>query len=85
MHDLKVREIHTEDNPASSSFGAMTMICEADGVEIQVRTAVLIDSNRNLITADAYLGKVIDVRGVVSIHDGVYQIRVLSAKDITIK
>jgi len=85
MHDLKVREIHTEDNPASSSFGAMTMICEADGIDIRVRTAVLIDSNRNLITADAYLGKVIDVRGVVSIHDGVYQIRVLSAKDITIK
>ncbi len=85
MHDLKVREIHTEDNPASSSFGAMTMLCDVDGVEIQVRTAVLIDSNRNLITADAYLGKVIDVRGVVSIHDGVYQIRVLSAKDITIK
>ena len=85
MHDLKVREIHTEDNPASSSFGAMTMICEADGIDIRVRTAVLVDSNRNLITADAYLGKVIDVRGVVSIHDGVYQIRVLSAKDITIK
>jgi len=85
MHDLKVREIHTEDNPASSSFGAMTMICEADGIDIRVRTAVLIDSNRNLITADAYLGKVIDVRGVVSIHDGVYQIRVLSAKDIIIK
>ena len=85
MHDLKVREIHTEDNPASSSFGAMTMLCDVDGVEIQVRTAVLVDSNRNLITADAYLGKVIDVRGVVSIHDGVYQIRVLSAKDITIK
>ena len=85
MHDLKVREIRTEDNPASSSFGAMTMICEADGIDIRVRTAVLVDSNRNLITADAYLGKVIDVRGVVSIHDGVYQIRVLSAKDITIK
>ena len=85
MHDLKVREIHTEDNPASSSFGAMTMICEADGIDIRVRTAVLVDSNRNLITADAYLGKVIDVRGVVSIHDGVYQIRVLSAKDIIIK
>ncbi len=84
MHNLKVREIHTEDNPASSSFGAMTLICEADGKEVRVRTAVLTDSSRNLITADAYLDKVIDVRGVVSIHDGKYQIRVLSAKDITI-
>ena len=84
MSNLKVREVHTEDNPASSSFGAMTLICEAGGKEVRVRTVVLTDSNRNVITADAYLGKVIDVRGVVSIHDGKYQIRVLSAKDITI-
>ena len=84
MRNLKVREVHTEDNPASSSYGAMTLICETDGKEVRVRTTVLTDSNRNLITADAYLGKVIDVRGVVGIHNGEYQIRVLTAKDITI-
>lgn len=85
MHDLKVRNIHTTDDPASSSYGAMTMVCEADGREITVRTGVLTDSARNMITADAYLGKVIDVRGIVDFYDGSYQIKVLAAKDIIIK
>ena len=84
MHNLKVRSIKTEDDPASSSFGAMTMDCEINGVEIRVRTGVLIDSSRNIITADAYLGKVIDVRGVVDYHNGRYQIKVLVSGDITI-
>ena len=84
MHDLKVESIHTEDDPASSNFGAMTMHCVADGQKIRVRTAVLVDSDRKIITADAYQGKTIDVRGVVDYHSGSYQIKVLSAKDITI-
>ena len=84
MHNLKVRSIKTEDDPASSSYGAMTMKCEVAGMEIKVRTEVLIDSSRNIITEDAYLDKVIDVRGVVDYHDGKYQIKVLTAKDITI-
>ena len=84
MHNLKVRIIRTTDDPASSSYGAMTMICEADGREIRVRTAVLTGSDRKLITPDAYLGKVIDVRGIVDFYDGSYQIKVLTAGDITI-
>ena len=84
MHNLKVRSIRTTDDPASSSYGAMTMICEADGREIRVRTAVLTGSDRKLITPDAYLGKVIDVRGIVDFYDGSYQIKVLTAGDITI-
>ena len=84
MHNLKVESIHTEDDPASSNFGAMTMHCVADGQKIRVRTAVLVDSDRKIITADAYQGKTINVRGVVDYHSGSYQIKVLSAKDITI-
>ena len=84
MHSLKVESIHTEDDPTSSNFGAMTMHCVADGQKIRVRTAVLVDSDRKIITADAYQGKTIDVRGVVDYHSGSYQIKVLSAKDITI-
>ena len=84
IHNLKVRSIRTTDDPASSSYGAMTMICEADGREIRVRTAVLTGSDRKLITPDAYLGKVIDVRGIVDFYDGSYQIKVLTAGDITI-
>ena len=82
MHGLKVLDIKTESNPDSSSYGAMTITCENDGFEVIVRTAVLTDSNRNLITQDAFEGKTINVRGVVSHHDDYYEIKVLSAKDI---
>ena len=85
MHGLKVASIKTEDNPESSQKGAMTMHCTSGGSEILVRTAVLTDQSRNVITADAYLGKIVDVRGVVALHDGVYEIKVLSSKDITIE
>ena len=62
----------------------MTISCEVDGVKVTVRTAVLVDSDRQMITKDAYLGKTINVRGVVDYYNGSYQIKVLSAKDITI-
>jgi len=84
MHNLKVLSIDTTDDPESSSYGAMTMICDADGKTVHIRTAVLTDSNRKVITPDEYLGKVINVRGVVDHYGDSYQIKVLSAKDITI-
>lgn len=84
MHNLQVRGIYTTDDPTSSSYGAMTMTCSADGYDIVVRTAVLADGNRNLITKDAYLGKTINVRGIVDYHSSGYQVKVLSANDITI-
>ena len=83
MHGLKVVSAKTEDNPSSSSKGAMTLYCKAGGSDVMVRTAVLTDSNRNLITQDAFVGKNVDVRGVVGYYDGKYEIKVLSSKDIT--
>ena len=85
MRSLKVASIKTDDNPNSSSKGAMTMHCVCDGTEVIVRTAVLTDQSRNIITQDEYLGKTVDVRGVVALHDGKYEIKVLSSKDITIE
>ncbi len=84
MHGLKVLEIGTEDNPGSSSDGALTMTCEQDGSEVVVRTAPLTDSSGKRITQDAFEGKTIDVRGIVAVHHGIYEIKVLSAKDITV-
>jgi DNA/RNA endonuclease YhcR with UshA esterase domain len=49
-----------------------------------VRTVVLTDGNGNLVTEDAYLGKTIDVRGIVDYFKGDYQIKVFSVNDITI-
>ena len=84
MENLHVRDVYTTDNEESSSNGAMTLTCEVNGVTISVRTVVLIDENGELVTADAYLGKTIDVKGIVDFFDGTYQIKVFSANDIIV-
>ncbi len=85
MDNLKVVSVYTTQNPASSSNGAMTLTCEAeDGTKVSVRTTVLYDDSKNIITADKYEGKTISVKGVVDYFDGGYQIKVLSDKQITI-
>lgn len=84
MKGLKVLDIYTTDSAESSSNGAMTLTCEANGIPVTVRTAVLLDENGMRITADAYLGKIIDVKGIVDFFDGTYQIKVFTANNITI-
>ncbi len=85
MEDLKVESVYTTQNEESSSKGAMTLTCSAaDGTKISVRTVVLYDANHNLITASAYEGKTINVKGIVDCYDGGYQIKVFSYSDITI-
>lgn len=83
MRGLTVRKVHTTTNEDSASNGAMTMTCEADGVQITVRTVPLFDEYHNLITEEAYLGKIIDVRGIVDCYDGEYQINVFTPDSIT--
>ena len=84
MQGLTVMDAYTTDNEDSSSKGAMTLTCEADGVQVSVRTVVLRDGEGNVITADAYLGKTIDVMGVVDFYGGAYQIKVFSADKIIV-
>ena len=85
MKDLKVVDIYTTTNEDSSSKGAMTLTCQApDGSMIDVRTTVLKDANGNTVTADAYMGKTIDIRGIVDYYNGAYQIKVFSTNDITV-
>lgn len=84
MENMKVDSVYTTTNEDSSSKGAMTLTCMTKGYRISVRTAVLRDADGNLITADAYEGKIINVRGIVDYFSGTYQIKVLSADDITI-
>ena len=85
MQNLTVKDIYTTTNEESSSKGAMTLTCEVDGMEVSVRTAVLLDADGKLITEDAYKGKMIDVKGIVDYYDGTYQIKVFSADNITIQ
>jgi len=84
MQGLKVLDIHTTENEDSSSDGAMTLYCEAEGIPITVRTGLLLDSAGARITADTYLGKTIDVKGIVDLFGGTYQIKVFAAQNITI-
>jgi micrococcal nuclease len=84
MKNLKVTKTYTTTNPSASDVGAMTLTCEVDGITISVRTEVLKDDTGNLITADLYAGKTIDVKGIVDCYEGQYQIRVMDDPDITI-
>ncbi len=83
MKNLKVQSVYTTSNEESSSFGAMTLTCEVDGITVSVRTVVFRDASGNLITAAAYEGKTIDVKGIVDCYDGTYQIKVFAPEDIT--
>ncbi|MBR4419400.1 MAG: hypothetical protein IKT32_00815, partial [Clostridia bacterium] len=84
MENLYVSKVYTTTNEESSSKGAMTLTCTQNGVTIDIRTDVLRDENGNVITADQYLNKTINIRGYVDYYDGDYQVKVLMASDITI-
>ena len=84
MENLQGKSIHTTTDERSASKGAMTLTCQVDGTEVPVRTAVLRDEQGNLVTEAAFLGKTIDVRGVIASYEGKPQIKVYSMKDIII-
>ena len=86
MEGLRVERISTTTNEDSSNKGAMTLSCRTkDGYVISVRTAVLYDENNELITAEAYEGKTINVKGIVDYYTySGYQVKVFSPDDITI-
>ncbi len=84
FENLRVNSVYTTKNEDSASKGAMTLYCTAGGQSIAVRTVVLYDDNGNVITADAYDGKVITVEGVVDYFSGDYQIKVFTPDAITI-
>lgn len=73
---------HTESD--TSSDGALTLICESDGHNVQLRTLPLTDESGRKLTEDDFLGKTLNVRGIVDAFDGGYQIRVFSIRDLEI-
>lgn len=83
MKDLKVIRIESVADEDSSSYGEMTLICEADdGTQIQVRTEAMNDSEGKLVTPEDLLDKNIDIKGIVDYFGGNYQIKVFSYKHI---
>lgn len=84
MKNLTVISAYTTDNGGNSD-GAMTLTCKAeDGTIVDVRTIVLYDENKNMLTEADFNDKTIDVIGLVDCFNGSYQIKVLTAGDITV-
>jgi endonuclease YncB( thermonuclease family) len=84
MKNLYVKSVYTTQSDNDNSNGAMTLTCEVDGVTISVRTIVMTDDDGNIITADAYRGKTIDVKGIVDFFSNDYQIKVMDDNYITV-
>ena len=84
MKNLYVTDCYTTHNGGDND-GAMTLTCTVDGQTIDVRTIVLYDQYGDMITESAYLGRVIDVTGIVDYYQGAYQIKVLTAQDIVVQ
>ena len=84
MKGLKVVDIYTTHNGGDND-GAMTLTCKAaDGTMIDVRTIVLRNAEGKMLTQADYINKTIDVVGIVDYFSGAYQIKVLTAEDITV-
>ena len=83
MKGLTVTDAYTTENGGSSD-GAITLYCDADGVAVTVRTVPMINEAGERITQEIYLGKTIDVKGVIEYYDGGYQIKVFAPNHITI-
>ena len=77
-------DAYTTSKEDSASKGAMTLYCIKDGLEVSVRTTVLYDDDGELVTQDQYLGRTIDVKGIVDYYAGSYQIKVFSDDNIVI-
>ena len=84
LQGLYVMDAYTTKNEDSASKGAFTLYCRANGIPITIRTVVLHDEEGNLVKQDAYMGRTINVKGIVDYFSGDYQIKVFSPKDITI-
>ncbi len=85
MKNLKVTDCYTTTNDASSSKGAITLTCTTpDGKSVQIRTIVLYNENNELVTEDYFMGKTIDVKGIITFFSDDYQIKLFSLNDVVV-
>ena len=83
MKNLKVTKAYTTNNGGDND-GAISLTCTVDGKTITVRTAVLVNEDSSIVSQDVYVGKTIDVYGIIDTYNGEYQIKVFKKADITI-
>ena len=91
LKNLKVIDAYTTNNGGDND-GAISLTCQdATGKTITVRTVKLFDENMQLVPQSVFLGKTIDVKGIVEYYKpdkanavGSYQIKLLSMNGVTI-
>lgn len=83
MKNLKVKSVYVTDDKTSSSYGAMTLTCECDGITVTIRTLPFYENNE-LIGASEYEGKTINVNGIIDYFNGNCQIKVFTKDVITV-
>lgn len=83
MKNLKVKSVYVTDDKTSSSYGAMTLACECDGITVTIRTLPFYENNE-LIGASEYEGKTINVNGIIDYFNGNCQIKVFTKDAITV-
>ena len=83
MYGLEVVDTYTTHNGGDND-GAITLTCRVGNHYVDVRTEVLKNFEGALVTADYFMGKTIDVKGIIEEYNGEYQIKVSAFKDITI-
>ena len=79
MQGLTVVDAYTSDD------GAITLTCVQEEYNIVIRTVPMRDADGKLITQEKYLGKTLDVKGIVDYFDGTYQIKVFTPENIIMK
>ena len=78
MNDLLVTSTKINKN------NEVTLTCVSGGYQVKVFLGLLYDADGNRITENTYKNCIINVKGLVDKYYEDYQIRVLSAKDITV-
>lgn len=85
MTGLYVQAAYTTENEDSSSNGAITLFCESEGEQVNVRLMPMKDETGAPIEQERYIGKTVSVRGIVDIFDGEYQIKVFMNDSVRIE
>ena len=75
----------TVTDSKTNKDGELTLYCTAGSIKIQIFLGLMYDDAGNAVKADEFLGKTIDVKGIVDKYYEKYQIRVLTYGDIVIK
>ena len=83
LDNIVVESVYTTNNGGSSD-GAMTITGKVNGQIVTVRTDVLYDANKDLVTASYVENKTINVIGLLEEYNNKTQIKVINVNDITI-